>query len=647
MEKMRIRMGAIIHLLNRAIPERPRKVIVCLVLMGSMFAIFYVCPVLKIDDSKYTMLLSEHLLLKQQFYLDKYFWPHVDSRDYPEVKPGKVLPRHVSRFKGHLYYVYPHGTAVLSIPLVAVMRLAGVSTIKPDGRYDFQGEIKMQKLAAAFLMALTGVVFFSTAKLLLSGAWSMLIAAAGCLGTQIWSTASRSMQSHTWSVLLMAFAVYLLLRAELGKGKLRPVLLATIFSAGFFVRPTLMAYIVPLSILVLIRYRRQRVWFMATGMIWIAIFFFYSQYHFHNLLPLYFRFGNALDFDNLGIGLASNLFSPSRGLFVFVPLVVFIGYLLAAHPKSLQNQSLIIASLVSILAHLLIISTWWAWWAGAGGTYGARFTTDLVPLFVLLGIIGTRAALYRHRYIQQQRQSVMLRLRRSFEVTALVFCLFISMLFNGAGAISKYGSRWNRMPDDIDQNPKRIFDWKNSQFYCALFPKTISGNIKTEEGTPIKGIGITFSQGGGRTLTNADGTYIKAVGYGWSGTAKPQGGTYSYDPPKQDYSRIAASQTNQNYTCTPLKTPVAPIMLRAVALSRKRIKLSWEDRSRNEDGFKIERHRNQKEAWELIAVTKNDIESYQDKISEGDAFFQYRIYSFNSKGKSAYSNIVEVKAKRK
>jgi hypothetical protein len=221
------------------------------------------------------------------------------------------------------------------------------------------------------------------------------------------------------------------------------------------------------------------------------------------------------------------------------------------------------------------------------------------------------------------------------------------MLFNGAGAISKFGGLWNRMPDRIDQNPKRVFDWTHPQFYCALFPTTISGNIKTDDGTPIRGIPITFSQGGGRILTNTEGSYTKAVGFGWSGTAKPQGRTYIFDPQKQDYTRIASHLTDQNFTCTPLKPPVAPRILRAEVQSRQRIKLSWEDRSKNEDGFKIERKRIQKQEWEQVAVTKNNVEYYQDKISFGDVSIQYRIFAFNSQGQSAYSNIADAKAMRK
>jgi len=162
-----------------------------LLLFVLAFSIFYASPILKIGDSWYTMLLGEHLLLKKRFSLNEYFWPNVDSSKYPPwVEPVTMLPRHIQSLEEHLYYSYPFGTSLLTVPLIAVMRLTGVSTISENGQYNPRGEEQMQKFAAAFLMALACVVFFSTARLLLNDLWSILIALAGCFGSQVWGTAS-------------------------------------------------------------------------------------------------------------------------------------------------------------------------------------------------------------------------------------------------------------------------------------------------------------------------------------------------------------------------------------------------------------------------------------------------------------------------
>ena len=74
---------------------------------------FWLSPVLQITDSLYSMLLSEQLLVNRSFQLDEYFWPNVDSSTYPEVLPGKKIPRQVKFANGHLYHYFPHKQAIL------------------------------------------------------------------------------------------------------------------------------------------------------------------------------------------------------------------------------------------------------------------------------------------------------------------------------------------------------------------------------------------------------------------------------------------------------------------------------------------------------------------------------------------------------
>jgi len=402
-------------------------------------------------------------------------------------------------------------------------------------------------------MVVTCLVFFFTARLLLNYFWSVLIALAASFATQIWSTASRSMQAHAWGVLLLALSLYFILRAELKQGKLRPILLATIFAAAFFVRPTSVAYVVPLALFVLIRYRQHVIWLIGTALFWLAFFFIYSQHYFHHYLPFYYRFGSALKLKTLAIGFPAQLISPSRGLLVYVPLVLFVGYLLVAYRHNLRLWRVAVAALVSIAFQILIVSSWWTWWAGAGGTYGARLTTEVVPLFVLLGVLGTEAALQSHQQSCKENRSENTRVRRALEISVFGAFLLIGVVFNGAGAISRFGGLWNRLPNDLDLNPKRIFDWRHPQFYCALFPYRISGIVKNKNEEPLYHVAITFSGGGGTTTTNSKGKYSKAVGFGWTGRARPARRGFLFDPPVREYYPMSSSLTDENYLGSPKK----------------------------------------------------------------------------------------------
>jgi hypothetical protein len=425
--------------------------------------VFLLSPVLYVHDSNYAMLLGEHLLLRGNFQLDEHFWPAVDSTGYPEVKAGGTLPRQVRPAGGHLYYWYPQAPSVLSAPLIGALRLlTGESTIRPDGSFDPAIELLWQRRIAALLMAGLCVAFFITSRRVLSLRASLLVALAGGLATQIWSTASRAVSTQTWCVLLLALALAHLLSVDERRVRLQPVWLATLLAWAFFSRPTAAACIAPLAIWVVWRAPRRSVVFLVTGAAWLALWLGFNVTHFGTYLPPYFELGGGLHPAHLFTGLFAQLVSPSRGLVVYVPAVLFVGWLLLRYRSHLRSRELAAACVSAIAIHGLVVATFRNWWAGA--CYGARFYTDVVPLFVLLGILGAAAA--RDHAGEHGAPAH----RRRWEIAALAGCLAWGLLVNGAGAFSEAGKRWNGRPVAIREQPERIFDWRRPQFLVALFP---------------------------------------------------------------------------------------------------------------------------------------------------------------------------------
>ena len=95
---------------------------------------------------------------------------------------------------------------MLSIPIVAAMNAIGLRTTTPDGMYSIRQEVFMQSIVAALVTAGFVAVVFCSARMLLPRSTSLLIALGTGLGTQAWSSASRSLWTHTWSILLLALA---------------------------------------------------------------------------------------------------------------------------------------------------------------------------------------------------------------------------------------------------------------------------------------------------------------------------------------------------------------------------------------------------------------------------------------------------------
>ena len=406
-------------------------------------AIFLASPVRGLTDSRYTPLVGEALLRHGSFALDQWFVGRTN------------LSYQLERVGGHVYYRYPPGGPILVTPLVWVLARLGLSTVAPDGRYDSHGDRYVQAVLAALLMALLAVMFLRTALLILPPRWSWLVALAGALGTQVWSTASRVLWSDTFLTLILGAVVWLLVLHETGRRRMSAPLLATLLAWGYFCRPTASLAIVAIT-LYLMRYHRGLVGsYLATGAAWIVVFVTYSWLTFGTLLPTYYRTG-AFSLHSFGSGLLGILLSPSRGQLVFVPLTLFVAYLVGRYWQSLPLPRLIMPALLSVLGHVALIALFEQW--HGGHSYGPRYLTALVPWLVLLAALGLRALF--------ERRAPAMRI----ELAAGAMLLACSVLVQARGTCARATWEWNKTPDDVSLHPERVWDWWDPQPLAGLLP---------------------------------------------------------------------------------------------------------------------------------------------------------------------------------
>jgi hypothetical protein len=423
-------------------------------------SIFLISHVHQVADSQYSMLLSQSLLSHRSFTLDEYALPrHEPVWHGYYFKNGPLYQLEVTG--GHLYYHLPPGSSILSTPFVAVFNLFGISAANMDGTYDSRAEVIIEAGLAALLMALLSVIFFYTAQLLLPVKWSLVVAFGSALGTQVYSTASRALWSETWGILLLGVVIFLLLRNETGKRSFNPILMASLLSWMYFVRPTFSVHILGITVYLFIYRRRLFLPFAVTGAAWLIVFVFYSWFHFGQLLPSYYL-ASRLQFDTFWIALAGNLVSPSRGLLVYVPSLLFVAFLLGRYRSFLVHRRLVWLSLIIIACHLVIISSFPHWWGGH--SFGPRFTTGLVPWFVLLGILGVRAMVnWREQQAAGSKRSGW-----RVQLTCGALLLLMSAFINTRGAASHATWLWNMRPLEIDQHPERLWDWSQPQFLAGI-----------------------------------------------------------------------------------------------------------------------------------------------------------------------------------
>jgi hypothetical protein len=427
-------------------------------------AVFLVAPVVQVSDSRYTALLSECLLHHRSAELDEYYkvpvpWLSGDASRSDEANEYQLV-----KAQGHVTYYFAQGSSILSMPLVAAMNAVGVSAATPDGRLDLAGEIRIERTTASVLMAGLTCVFFAMAAMMLPVSWSVVVALGASMGSQILSTASRGLWSHTWEILLYGLIAHSLLATARRGARIRPVWLATLVPWIYFVRPTGAVAIVAVSVYVLCLYRRDFIAYASTLAVWLVGFVGYSWLVFGSTFPPYYM-ASRMRLQNFVVALAGNLISPGRGLLVFVPTTLFVLYLVVRYREQLAYRSLVVLAFAQIIGLEMVICTnvYWA----AGYCYGPRYFTDAIPWFVLLAILGLDAM--RRAQVGSSHK---------VEIAAGFFLLAISVAINGRGAWSVAGLDWNLSESVLYSNG--LFDWRYPQFMAGLIapPKDYRGKLR-------------------------------------------------------------------------------------------------------------------------------------------------------------------------
>jgi hypothetical protein len=124
--------------------------------------------------------------------------------------------------------------------------------------------------------------------------------------------------------------------------------------------------------------------------------------------------------------------------------------------------------------------------------------------------------------------------------------------------------------------------------------------------------------------------------------------------PKEDIFGFPHSFDNPNYLSTQtnlvvpldLQTilpPSPPTNLKAKAIKFDEIELSWQIASKNVEGFKVERKRENDSFKQIALLKEKEITCYKDKELKPDTIYYYRVKAFNNSGDSLYSNEAKVK----
>ena len=138
---------------------------------------------------------------------------------------------------------------------------------------------------AAILMAAFGLLAYRLASTLLPERTAIIVALASTLGTQVWSTASRGLWSHTWGLLLLGWVIVRLFSESKGMSPGKAVVLGSATAWLYCIRPTFLVSVVAIAVYCAFRWRRRSFPFIASLSAWLLVFLGLSMALFGAFVP--------------------------------------------------------------------------------------------------------------------------------------------------------------------------------------------------------------------------------------------------------------------------------------------------------------------------------------------------------------------------
>jgi hypothetical protein len=278
--------------------------------------------------------------------------------------------------RGRRASLYPVVTPLLVAPLYVPAAL----WLERDGwrqpQIDRVAEV-MEKVSASLLAAIAGVLMFMLLRR--EGTrWALGLALVFAFGTDMWMISSQALWQQSSGPLLVALALLLAV------GRPSPLRTATL---GFVC--VLIAANRPPDVLIAAAFlvfaarggKRDVVWLVAGAALPLAALLYYNLGFVGHLAGGYgaAETQGTRFFELDLLGLPALLVSPTRGLLVFSPFLVFVLVGLTRRLRTPSSRRLAIALSVAVVAQLLVYSQ--ADWR-AGVSWGPRWLVDLLPILV-------------------------------------------------------------------------------------------------------------------------------------------------------------------------------------------------------------------------------------------------------------------------
>ncbi len=399
---------------------------------------------------------------------------------------------------GHIVSLYPVIVPVvvapLYVPAVAYLHVRGWG----DQQLDHVARV-MEKLAASLLASLAVSLLFLLLRRRTSTGTAMLLTIAYAFGTTHWMISSQALWQHGLAELLVIGTLLLLtagctttrvivaglLLGLIGSNRPPDVIIAAalgiiaLFWVGRFSRAFLLVVTSALPMLAVLLYNLAVTGKVAGGYGLIGNIRFFQ----HDLLT----------------GLAGLMVSPTRGLLVFSPFLVFVVLAWRRLPDDRDERRLTLAMSAAIAIQILLYAkTDWR----SGLSWGPRYLTDLLPFFIWI-LVPVVASL------------------RGVARACFVFAVGVAIVIEAIGAFSYVWSVdlpiYRADIGNEGHDMRAAFEWQNSPVRTSVN----NGLPPAELLTGIHGTFDGLASGGHAVTAVSAGQEVVATGWALAGHDTP------------------------------------------------------------------------------------------------------------------------------
>ncbi len=380
-----------------------------------------------------------------------------DAYKNGSLKPAPQYFLTPTKYPNRYVNTFGMGAPIVGLPVYALLNL--FVDVDSNQYWWWYGS----KLSASLLIASAAVLLFLSARLFIAPMPALLIALTFALGSCVWTTSSQALWQHPANAFFLALGAYFLCGTAVRKHFAAYCGLA--LGMAVLCRPTSAVVVICAGAYMLVVNRR---WFAqyALGGLPVAVALgAYNLYYFDDL----FHFGQIAASRDIALlktgaadvwqtppwlGLSGLLFSPSRGLLFFSPVLLF-GFFGAVMAWKQPKYAPLIPLQIAAVLLILVAAVWFDWWGG--WAFGYRPIVDVMILVALLMAPAMERILHTPWLL------------KSF-VVLLAWSIGVQII----GAYSYNGASWNgrdKMNVDLVEYRHRIWSVSDNQilYYLANF----------------------------------------------------------------------------------------------------------------------------------------------------------------------------------